>query len=84
MVFVNGNAYTKEWIERCVDFERARSPFLDDDLLEKIVFANLSRDPDYYAEDDEDEEVVVMDVDAVPLDFSTLSFGEVEEEEDGD
>jgi hypothetical protein len=84
MIFVNGNAYSKEWIERCVDFERARSPFLDDEVLEKIVFTNLANDPEYYAEDDEDEEVIVEEIAELPLDFSALTFGEIEENEDGD
>jgi hypothetical protein len=84
MIFVNGNAYSKEWIERCIDFERNRSPFLDDEVLEKIVFTNLANDPEYYAEDDEDEEVIVEEITELPLDFSALTFGDQEDGEDGD
>ena len=84
MIFVNGNAYSKSWIEKCIECERKRSPFLDDEMLEKIVFTNLSADPEYYAEDDEDEDVVVDVVDTeMPLDFSALTFGEIDEDEDG-
>jgi hypothetical protein len=80
MHFIDGNAFSNEYFNRCVEIERAHSPNLPDETIAKIVTANLADDIDYYADELNEPEDEVYE--RAELDFGKVGFGDAEENED--